>query len=180
MPITTKEKSTILSLRIKDSIKIKLELESDLHNVNLNTLVNQILTKYLEWDRFSRDIGSLYITKNFLRGIFSELSEQKIHILASTISAPSLRDAVLFMHEEFNYENTISTIKKWLEISDYQFRFTTVEIDKFVIHHSMGKKWPLYFTTMLSTLLKELDYGLKDITSNSESLCFTITKFSSY
>ncbi|MBS3921641.1 MAG: hypothetical protein KGZ37_00655 [Nitrosarchaeum sp.] len=172
-----KEQSTIYSLRLKNSIKTKLELESELHNVNTNTLVNQILTKYLEWDRYSKDIGSVYITKRFLRGVLGELSEQKIITIASTISAPSLKDAVVFMHEGFNYTNIIKTVKAWLENSDYQFRHTSDLTDKFIIHHGMGKKWTIYFTTMLSTLLKELNYGLKDMVVTDDSICFTITKF---
>ena len=178
--MSKKEKSTIFSIRLKESIKSKLELESELHNVNTNTLINQIITKYLEWDRYSKDVGSVYITKRFLRGVFEELPDNKISMLASSISAEAFRDAIVFMHGEFNYVNTIITMKKWLENSDYQFRHTTDGVDKFVIHHGMGTNWSLYFTTMMTVLLKELEYGLKDIANNNESICFTITKFSSY
>ncbi|MEX0862513.1 hypothetical protein [Nitrosopumilus sp.] len=177
MPVENKqERTSVFSIRIKDSVKEKLEAESKIQKVNSCTLINQIIVKYLDWDRFGKDIGSVCVTKKYLRAILSDQDKTQVIHIAKFVSAPSFKDIILFMHNKVTYQSILTTIKDWLERSHFQFRFVDDGTDSFIIQHEMGDKWPLHFLNMITPLFVEVAYDVNEIDFNETNLCFKIVK----
>jgi hypothetical protein len=44
----------------------------------LNTLAGKILTKYVEWDSFAEDSGFVFVTKNFVKSLLTEVPDKTI------------------------------------------------------------------------------------------------------
>ena len=55
--------SSVITSRVKDDVKRKLENECELKNLTLNTLVSQILSRHTDWGRFANEAGFVYLTK---------------------------------------------------------------------------------------------------------------------
>jgi len=173
---TEKERTSILSIRLKESIKKKLELESELHEVNLNNLISQIIANHLDWDRYTKDIGYVFVSRRFMRAVIEKFTIKDLETLAENINGPSLRDAAIFINGEFSYSALIKTLNQSLEASDVPYRIYSDSGLRYVLQHKLGDKWPAYFINSIEKLFSEVGYGLKDIQGNDESLSFEIVK----
>ncbi len=74
--------------------------EAEIHEISLNTLVNQIFKRYVEWDSYEPKVGMIPIAKPVLIQLFENISEDKIVEIAITIGRshfPIARCFLLFM-----------------------------------------------------------------------------------
>src|ERR1051326_2881326 len=59
-------KTRSVTFRIDSSVIDELQVESDNREVSLNVLVNQVLKRYAEWDRYENKIGMMPVPKVML------------------------------------------------------------------------------------------------------------------
>lgn len=85
-PRTTAKKSRTVpkSFRIDESALVAVEAEAAVQNVSPNTLVNQILKQYAEYDRFARKINIVKISSTTFRGLLSKADVDHIIEVAKT------------------------------------------------------------------------------------------------
>jgi hypothetical protein len=75
----TKKPGTVpKSFRIDDSSVRAVETEAAAQSVSSNTLVNQILKQFAEFDRFARKINTVKVSSTVFRGILSAGDVDKI------------------------------------------------------------------------------------------------------
>ncbi|MDW3629947.1 MAG: toxin-antitoxin system HicB family antitoxin, partial [Nitrososphaeraceae archaeon] len=58
-----KRKTSTFTLRIDENIIKSLQNESQLQDISLNTLINKILKRYVEWDAYEPKVGMIPMTK---------------------------------------------------------------------------------------------------------------------
>ena len=58
------EKTRSITFRLNSSILEGLQREADQKEISLNVLINQILKRYSDWDRYENKIGMMPCTKN--------------------------------------------------------------------------------------------------------------------
>src|SRR3970282_86145 len=78
-----KKKLTNISARINEDVKDSIENESQVQQISFNAMLNKILKKHVEWERFAQEIGMIYISKSVFRNILETfdlwLSASHIH-----------------------------------------------------------------------------------------------------
>lgn len=47
-----------MTFRLDENVITTLRAESERHHVSLNTMVNQILQRYVEWDMYESKVGA--------------------------------------------------------------------------------------------------------------------------
>jgi len=171
-------KSSVISFRIDSKIKTALETECDLENVSVNQTLNKLVQKHLTWDKFSKEIGLIFISKSIFRNILIKLTDAEIKVLATTICRGTLRDATIFMKGDLNCKNFIEIVDMWLTNSHIPFRKMVLENEntKYIIQHELGTKYSTYLFTAIATLLSELGYSTKNNQSDDKTLTFEICK----
>ena len=171
------KKTSIISIRLPDEIKQKLERESEINGTTLNTLATQVLSRHTDWDRFAKDLGFIFSTRKFLKGILTDVSDKTVEKIASTTCKDAVKDVVIFSFSEVTLENFVKTFRLWLAASDIPFRFIpNSENDggRFLVQHELGPKYSLYLQTMSGTILNEIGYRVKNIESTDDSLNFEV------
>jgi hypothetical protein len=162
---------------VREDIKLKLEAESELESITLNTLVGKILTKYVEWDSFAEDSGFVFVTKNFVKSLLTEVPNKTIENIGKTTCKSSLRDAILYLHGEVDDHTFIDTLDKWLSASHIPFRkIEKNEKKKYIIQHDLGHKWSLYFSTLISSIIVEIGYSLDNQILDEQLISFEFNK----
>ena len=68
-------KSSVISFRIDSKIKTALETECELENVPINQTLNKLVQKHLTWDKFSKEIGLIFISKSIFRNVLTKLTD---------------------------------------------------------------------------------------------------------
>jgi hypothetical protein len=171
------KKTSIISVRVGDEIKNKLEVESEMDNISLNTLISQILYKHVQWDRFAEDIGFVFLTKPFLRALLQNIDETTITTIAVSTCRGAIRDAVIYMKGELTVGSFLEALDTWLGASHIPFRHIEKNgTDKYVIQHDLGKKWSIYLSAVINSILNEIGFAARNQKSEEQSLTFEVEK----
>ena len=171
------KKSAIISVRVDADTKNKLEIESEMKNMSLNTLIGQIITKHTSWDRFAEDIGFVFLTKPFLRAILSHVPEKEMITIAVTVCRGAMKDATIYMNSELTVDNFIKSPDSWLAASHIPFRhIKDDDTDKYVIQHELGNVFSNYLVTVINAILNEFKFRIHKQELTDQSVSFEIDK----
>ncbi len=152
----TKKTSTI-TFRLNDDIITKLRNESRNKDISTNTLVNQALKKFLDWDVFQPQIGLVSINKTVFIKIFGNLKEQEVIKMASRIGKDEVCSVSLFMKGKIDVVSFMSWFVMQMTNSSVQVSHSVDDnINTYVFKHDLGKNWSLYYKTILEIIFEEL------------------------
>jgi hypothetical protein len=171
------KKSAIISVRVDEDTKNKLEIESEMKGMTLNTLIGQIITKHTSWDRFAEDIGFVFLTKPFLRAILSHVPEKEMTTIAVTVCRGAMKDATIFMYGEITLDTFIKSLDAWLAASHIPFRHIKDDnTDKYVVQHELGNVFSQYLVTVINAILNEFKFRIHKQELTDQSVSFEIDK----
>jgi hypothetical protein len=171
------KKSAVISARVSEDVKNKLEDEAEMKGSTVNTLTSNILTKHVSWDRFAEDIGFVFLTKPFLRAILDEVDEKAIKLIATSICRSAIRDAVLFLKGDMSKDTIVEAFDLWFGASHIPFRHIIKdESDRYIVQHGLGKKWSIYIGAVVNILLNEVEYRVINLKSQEQSVSFDVVK----
>jgi len=171
------KKSAIISVRIDAEIKNKLEVESEMKSLTLNTLIGQIIAKHANWDRFAEDIGFVFLTKPFLRAILSNVPKKEITNIAVTICRGAMKDATIYMYGEITIDTYLKSLDAWLAASHIPFRHIMADgTDRYVVQHELGDVFSDYLITVINAVLNELKFRAASQEITDQSIAFVVEK----
>ena len=177
----SKSSGTVVSvsttIRIPKDVYDKIEFEASSHNSHVSTVINNILRKYATWDRFVSDVGFMYMQKPLLRALFEKISDKDVTQVSKTIGYARTRDAVLFIGGKVNVKAIVDVVKLWLTSSKIPIRVIEKEESiEFIVQHNLGKKWSIYFVTLLKELFSELKLSSieEDIEDHTVEITFAL------
>lgn len=166
--------TTTVTFRLDANTVKKLQTEAKEKDISLNTLVNQIMKRYLEWDRFEAKVGMVLVAKPVIAELFAKLTKDQVIDLASQIGKSAVRDIALFMKGRLSINSFLS----WLEArmrNCSQFNYQQENgIKKYIFKHDLGENWSLYHKTIADLIFGEsLNTEIHTEMSNT-MLIFTI------
>jgi len=171
------KKTAIISVRVGADTKNKLEIESEMKSMTLNTLIGQIITKHTSWDRFAEDIGFVFLTKPFLRAILSHVPEKDMTNIAVTVCRGAMKDATIYMYGELTVDTFIKSLDAWLAASHIPFRHIhDDDIDKYIVQHELGNVFSSYLITVINAILNEFKCHAAKQEITDQSVSFVIDK----
>ena len=89
----TPKKSRSITFRLDMITLDELQKEADLKELSLNVLVNQVLRRYVEWDRYESKLGMMPVPKLMLATLIDETVQVAVDAGISGID--SSRDRIL-------------------------------------------------------------------------------------
>jgi len=154
----TRAKRTItMTFRLDEGVLTTLREESERRHVSLNTMVNQILQRFIEWDMYESKVGMISLFRPVAAQLFKKMNKQEIIELASSIGRDATNDAALFMKSTVDLESFLS----WLDI---RLRSSSVEISHnikngshtYILKHDLGENYSLYQKTILELIFNNV------------------------
>ena len=145
-----------MTFRISKNIIDLLHSESEKKKISLNALVAQILNRYVEWEQYENKTGMVSLPRPVITELFQKMNEEEIVALAKTKGKEAMLDVALFM----NNIGDLDSFLKWFEIrmqnSSIQINRTIQNnINYYVFKHDLGRKWSLYYKTILESIFRE-------------------------
>jgi hypothetical protein len=135
-------------------------------------LVNQILKRYEEWDRYENKIGMIPVP----RVILSNLIDKAISIAkrsgikdidhyrdevikqAAELAFSLMKDSVLFMKKQYNLWVVLSVLEEYMKVSgikaDHKIEGSRKHV--FIIQHELGENWSLFTKELLALIFEKL------------------------
>ena len=164
-----KEETNTISYRLPSKVLNELETEAREKNISQNVLVKQILTKYVEWDRFAQKMGMIPVPQKILRSLGGDLSnEDLLRIIDSLFQI--IKDSVLFMKGGYDIKRTIETLEDYMRNSGMESDHRKENgMHHFIIQHKMGMQWSIFTELLLKKVFVEFekDDGLTFQTTES-------------
>jgi hypothetical protein len=175
--MTSSTKKTTMTFRLDEEIIKKLRIESKNREISTNTLVNQALKRFLEWDMYQTKIGLVSVNKPVFIKIFEKFTQKEIIEIASHVGKNEVRDIALFMKGRIDLDSFISWFEMRMLNSSVQISHS---IEKgfhiYVMKHDLGKNWSLYHKTILESIFNEFLKKKIDVKYNKNMISFQFSE----
>lgn len=154
---TTSKRTITMTFRIDERIMEVLKSESEKKEISLNTLMNQILKHYVEWQMYEPKVGMISIARPIASALFDSMSETEIVELAHKVGKNAVHDIALFMKGRVDLPSFMSWFEARMKSSSIEFSHTKLENERhsYVMRHDLGYNWSLYHKTLLELIFNE-------------------------
>ena len=155
--VVTSKKTATMTFRIDEGILNKLRTESEHRETSLNTFVNQIFKRYVEWDMFESKVGMIPIAKPIVIELFGKMKKDEVTDMAIRIGKNTVHDIALFMKGEIDLESFLSWLETRMKASSIEINHK-IENDThtIILKHDLGENWSLYHKTVLELIFSEV------------------------
>jgi len=180
--LTLQEKQ-ILRKTDNVSIRIDAELSSKLHEkcleqkISLNTLINHLLDKQVNWHDLTTEMGWIPMFRSTFREITDAVPREKIEKIAETTGTSDLKNSLNYVYGYVELDSILDLFKKRCLSMNVQYREMKVNgKNKIIIQHDLGKNWPYFVVGQMNTILNEIGHMVTNEEYNKEGFSFEIIK----
>jgi hypothetical protein len=152
-----RKKTITMTFRLDEGVVTTLRGESEHSHTSLNTLVNQILQRYAEWDIYEPKLGFISLSRPVAAELFNRASKQEIIHLAEHIGKSATNDAALFMRAKMDINSFLSWLELRMETSSVEISHNVEgDIHTYVMKHDLGENYSLYQKTVLELIFRDI------------------------
>jgi len=152
-----KEQTDTISYRLPLKLLESLETEAREKKVSQNVLVKQILTKYVEWERFAQKMGIIPVPQKILESLGGEMTHHEILKIIDVLFA-TIKDSVMFMKGGYDLRRTIETLEDYMRSSGMESDHRKEgDVHHFIIQHKMGIQWSIFTELLLRRVFTEFE-----------------------
>jgi hypothetical protein len=144
-------KTKSITFRLDSMVVEELQRDANEGEISLNVLVNQVLKRYVEWDRYEIKLGMMPIPKLMLATLIDEAMQLAID--AKITDLESYRAKIV--------NNAAQTALKVIE---------TERKHVFIIQHDLGENWSLFAKELLSKIFIELAQVRAEISTTPKTV----------
>lgn len=138
----------------------QLRLEAEQKQINLNTLLNQIVRSHIEWYANAARAGFIPIRKGVIKRLFDSLTKEQVDALAEDVARGLTDETMMIMTKERTEESIFELFERWIRVSGFNYRHEISEDSRIlIIQHNMGENWSHY----LSRLMEHAASGFMNI-----------------
>jgi hypothetical protein len=168
------KKTTTRTIRIDEEYDDILKLEADRRGISVNALMDQILKRYVEAQRYFDNQTAIVLSDSTLLELIGFLNTEMLSIAGTHSGIDRPKDRLLMRGLPLNYESVIWFISQvlgeyngWFR-SDYHLGKDKVQIH---LRHRLGMKW----STFLQSYIEGMFFELFDIKPEFQVLDHSVT-----
>ncbi len=175
-PKSPRPRTVPKSFRIDESALIAVEKEAAAQKVSANTLVNQILSQFAEFDRFAKRINTVKPSGFVFRGILEAADVNKIIQLAKTAGSSIPQAFVTAKNGKVDIESLLDHLRSLASYAHlYEF---TENIDSrgqvVTMIHDFGLNWSIFLVHYITSMFEQVGVSPKlDMSDKSVILALT-------
>jgi len=153
-----KKATSVMSFRLDEDIVEALRKEAEEEDVSLNVLANHVFRRYVEWERDSRKVGFIPITKELLTSLMTEVDDKKIEDIVRSVGKNIFKAQILYMENRYDLDSFL----KWMEVTNRMSGFAQKHIvngktHEYIIQHELNNmNWSVYMKTLYGIILDDL------------------------
>ena len=99
--------SESITFRLDSTILNKLHHEADQKDISVNTLVNHIIRRHIDWHSNAAKAGFVTVRRGLLSNLINRLQEKEISSIAEYIAKNETKDFVLLLRNEYYIESAL-------------------------------------------------------------------------
>lgn len=170
-------KTDNVSIRIDSDLSNKLHEKSVEQKISLNTLINHLLEKQVNWNELANEMGWVSMFRSTFRELMDSNTKEKIQKIAETTGTIDLKNSLNYFYGYINLDSILELFKKRCQSMNVQFRIIPINTSiKIIIQHDLGKNWPFFIIKQMNSILNEIEYRIINEDYNSQGFSFEIVK----
>jgi hypothetical protein len=153
--ITKSARTVPKSFRIDESALRAVEAEAASLNISPNTLVNQILKQFAEFDRFARKINTVKFSSASFRGLLSAANVDELIAVAKSAGSSIPQAFVTAKQGQVDLDSLINHLRSLAAYAQL-FEFSeTIDIHNRVVTliHDYGLNWSIFLVHYITAML---------------------------
>jgi hypothetical protein len=171
------KKTDNVSIRIDSDLSNKLHEKCIEQKISLNTLINHLLEKQVNWHELTTEMGWIPMFRSTFRELSDAVSKEKIKKIAETVGMSDMKNSLNYVYGYIELDSILDLFKKRCQNMNVQYRQLDVKgKNKIIIQHDLGKNWPYYIVGQMNAILNEIGYRIIDDDYNKQGFSFEIIK----
>jgi hypothetical protein len=159
-------------MRLDEELDQALRNRAKEERVTVNSLMNRVLWKFIEWDLPCSKIGMVGVSQVTVTKFLTEVDDEKLTELGKQIAWEFVKPFIEYLYGKLSVDSSILFFKR---MSHYANRFefdATVEGGRrtLVLRHNMSQKWSRYYSGLAEGLYHDL-LGKQAKIDSTDELC---------
>ncbi|MFY9869418.1 MAG: hypothetical protein WAK17_06845 [Candidatus Nitrosopolaris sp.] len=155
----TRKVTTTITFRIDVDTIDKLRVESTRHDVSLNTSVNKILKRHVQWDMFEPQAGTMPLAKPVVAELLANMSKEQITNLTKNVAKTAVQDILLVMKGKIDLDSFLSWFETLMKKAFIEINHTVENNDsthRYTVKHNLGENWALLIKSLLQIIFNDV------------------------
>jgi hypothetical protein len=171
------KKTDNVSIRIDSDLSNKLHEKCLEQKISLNTLINHMLEKQVNWHELTSEMGWVSMFRTTFRELTDSVSKDMIEKIAETTATSDLKNSLNYLYGYIDLDSILDLFKKRCLSTNVQYREMIVNgVKKIIIQHDLGKNWPFLIVGQMNAILNEIGYRIINEEYNKIGFSFEIVK----
>ena len=162
-PKKPRPKTVPKSFRVDESALIAVEKEAAAQQVSSNTLVNQILTQFSEFERFAKRINTVKASSFVFRGLLEAADADKIIELAKTAGSSIPQAFVTAKSGRVDIDSLLDhlrTLSLYAHLYEYSENLDSREQVATLVH-DFGLNWSIFLVHYITAMFEQVGVSPK-------------------
>ena len=174
------KKTDNVSIRIDSELRNKLHEKCMEQKISLNTLINHLLEKQVNWHELTTEMGWIPMFRTTFKELSDSVSKEKIEEIAKTSGMSDFKNSLNYVYGYIGLDSILDLFKKRCLNMNVQYREIMINgKHKIIIQHDLGKNWPFYIVGQMNAILNEVGYRIVNEEYNKQGFSFEIMEVES-
>jgi hypothetical protein len=174
-PQKTRTKTISKSFRIDEAASEVLDREATALNVSTNTLVNQILKEFADFDRFAKRVNTVKVSSSIFRSFLEQIESDKVIEVAEATGSSIPQTFAISKSGRVVTESLLDYVRasamyahlfEFNETGDRQRRLITLV-------HDFGLNWSIFLVHYITAMFQQIGISPK-LEMSDRSVTFTL------
>ena len=171
------KKTDNVSIRIDSDLSNKLHEKCIEQKISLNTLINHLLEKQVNWNELTSELGWVSMFRSTFIELSDSVSKDKIEKIAETTGTSDLKNSLNYIYGYIGLDSILDLFKKRCLSMNVQYRKINLNgKNKIIIQHDLGENWPYFIVGQMNTILNEIGHRVLNEQYNNKGFSFEIVK----
>ena len=171
------KKTDNVSIRIDSDLSNKLHEKCIEQKISLNTLINHLLEKQVNWHELTSELGWVSMFRSTFIELSDSVSKDKIEEIAETTGTTDFKNSLNYVYGYIELDSILDLFKKRCLSMNVQYREINVNgKNKIIIQHDLGKNWPYFIVGQMNAILNEIGHRVVNEEYNKQGFSFEIAK----
>ena len=163
-----KHPTTTRTIRIDSDLDKTLAEIAAEERISVNSLINNALRKYSEWDVFAIKFGVITNFTVAAKKFIECQSDDQVKELGKWLGKNALKEFIIFWRKSLDVEGALKSIRILGGTGNYLYEEYVNNGHRIVVcKHDLGSKWSLYYESMFKSLFED-SLGIKVATDCTE------------
>jgi hypothetical protein len=174
-PRTPRAKTAAKSFRLDEAALMAVEKEAATQNITPNTLVNQLLKQFAEFDRYARRINTVKLSSSIFRGLLAAAKTDGLIEVAKNAGSSipqafvTAKSGKVDVNSLMDHVRSLATYAHLCEYSESVDSHTQVA----TLIHDYGLNWSIFLVHYVTAMFEQLGI-YPNVEMSDRSVIFTL------